>query len=126
MPSYDDDGIGRVEVRRLGVSRARRTRSSTWRRDLGSGTDFQCSVLREVQVIGPIPVCRPAQIRARLVVAFFVGVDRSIDRRTRILKRGATLQGPFHLHTRQSVVSCFFISQVRRHVERDLVHGTGA
>lgn len=51
MPSYDDDGIGRVEVRRLGVSRARRTRSSTWRRDLGSGPDVLA-----VQVIGPIPV----------------------------------------------------------------------
>ena len=50
MPSYDDDGIGRVEVRRLGVSRARRTRSSTWRRDLGSGPDVLA-----VQVIGPIP-----------------------------------------------------------------------
>lgn len=55
MPSYDDDGIGRVEVRRLGVSRARRTKSSTWRRDLGSGPDVLA-----VQVIGPIPVCRPA------------------------------------------------------------------
>ena len=121
MPSYDDDGIGRVEVRRLGVSRARRTKSSTWRRDLGSGPDVLA-----VQVIGPIPVCRPAQIRVRLVVALFVGVDRSIDRRTRILKRAATFYGPFRLHTRQSVVSCFFIPQVRRHVERDLVHGTGA
>lgn len=78
MPSYDDDGIGRVEVRRLGVSRARRTRSSTWRRDLGSGPDVLA-----VQVIGPIPVCRPAQIGARqILICSFLSTEgrRSIYR----------------------------------------------
>ena len=55
MPSYDDDGIGRVEVRRLGVSRARRTKSSTWRRSWQRLGCAKCSGLRAVQVIGPIP-----------------------------------------------------------------------